>query len=172
MKDYSTRDYVLISMIAALSIVTKPLIKTLSFSLTSMYGLPGGIIGGIFYMMWLSLVYRVTGKRYSVILLSILQGFLAMAILGIDITKALIFIPSGLAADFVFMTFRGNKTLVNMLAGGCANIVGTICMYFLLFNAGQGVLTIGILIAGISGALSGLVTSILVTRFKSFGLAK
>lgn len=172
MKNSNLRDMTLISMLAALSIVTKPFVRTFSFSITSMYGLPGGIIGGIFYMMWLSLIFRVTNKKYSVILFAILQGVLAMTMNGIGLYKALLFIPSGIVAQIILSNVKNSELVGNVLAGAFANLVGSIAMYFLLFSNQKSPLLYGLIISFFSGGASGFVTQFICNRLKSFGLIK
>jgi uncharacterized membrane protein len=73
-KNFSLQDLILIALLASLSIATKPFVSWLSNSITASAHLPGGLVGGVFYMMWLSLVYRLVGKRFSVLVLLHLTG--------------------------------------------------------------------------------------------------
>lgn len=171
MKKFTLRDFILISLIAVISIITKPYIKSLSFSFTSMYNLPGGIIGGVFYMMWLSLIYRLVPKTGTVLLFSILQIFLAMSIMGMPPGYAMTFIPTGLAAELVFKFFKGSEIWGNILAGAVANAVGSASMYLLFFGSQKEPLMIGIAIALISGGASGILTQILINRLRAFRVA-
>lgn len=172
MKKFTLRDFILISMIAVISIITKPYIKSLSFSFTSLYNLPGGIIGGVFYMMWLSLIYRLVPKTGTVTLFSILQIFLAISLMGMPPAYAITFIPTGIAADLIFRYFRGAEIWGNIIAGAVANAVGSASMYLLFFGTQKEPLMVGIVIALISGGASGIFAHLLVTRLRAFNLTR
>ena len=74
LKKFELRDIVLIAILAALSIVTKPMIKSISALAVGSMGLPNGLVGGMIYMMWLTLIFRFVKKPFSVIVFSVILG--------------------------------------------------------------------------------------------------
>ena len=167
-KKFELREIILIAIIAALSIVTKPMVKSLSAMAVSSFGVPNGLVGGIIYMMWLTLIFRFVSKPFAVIGFSALQGILAMLIMGMQPIGLAIYIASGVGAELVLIPLRNkNMLLVNILAGGVANAVGSVMMYFLLFSRAIDPVYIIMAISFVSGGLSGFVTSFIYGRLKN-----
>ena len=168
LKKFELREIILIAIIAALSIVTKPMIKSLSAIAVSSFGVPNGLVGGMIYMMWLTLIFRFVSKPFAVIGFSALQGILAMVIMGMQPIGLAIYIASGVAAELVLVPLKNkNMLLVNILAGGVANAVGSVMMYFLIFSRAVDPVYIIMFLSFISGGLSGFVTSFIYGRLKN-----
>jgi ABC-type thiamin/hydroxymethylpyrimidine transport system permease subunit len=169
-KIFTLRELILIALLASLSIATKPFVSWLSNSITASANLPGGLIGGVFYMMWLSLVYRVVEKRFSVLFFCILQALLAVTVTGVFPLRAVTYIPPGIMAElvFYFMQKSNYQTLVNMIAGALANASGAITTYFLFIGRETSPLPILIIISLISGGVSGILTTIIYGRLLPF----
>jgi hypothetical protein len=170
LKSFALRDLILIALLASLSIATKPFVSWLSNSITASAHLPGGLIGGVFYMMWLSLVYRVIGKKFSVLFFCILQAFLAVTVTGVFPLRAVTYIPPGIIAELVFYFMQNSKhhTLVNILAGALANASGAISTYYLFIGKETSPLPILILISLISGGASGILASFVYGKLLPF----
>jgi len=169
-KSFSLRDLILIALLASLSIATKPFVSWLSNSITASVHLPGGLVGGVFYMMWLSLVYRVVGKRFSVLFFCILQAFLAVTVIGTFPLRAITYIPPGIIAElvFYFMQKSNSQTLVNVVAGALANASGSLSTYYLFMGKDTSPLPILIGISLISGGASGILTTFIYGKLIPF----
>lgn len=170
LKSFTLRDLILIALLASLSMATKPFVSWLANSITASVHLPGGLVGGVFYMMWLSLVYRLVGKRFSVLFFCILQAFLAVTITGIFPLRAVTYIPPGIVAElvFYFMQKSNQQTIVNMVAGALANASGAIVTYFLFIGRETSPLPFLIIISLISGGASGILTSFIYGKLLPF----
>lgn len=113
-----------------------------------------------------------------VVLDNIVQRFLMYSFLDyqdsftIGIYKALLFIPSGVVAQIILSNIKNNELAGNILAGAFANLVGSIAMYYLLFNNQKSPLLYGLIISFFSGGASGFLTQFIYNRLKSFGLIK
>lgn len=170
MKKYDVKELILIGLVAAMSIIVKPYVKTLSLTIVSESHLPVGIVAGIVYMMWLSLIYRLVPKTGTVTLFSIVQIFLSIMIMGMPLPRAITFIPTGIAADMVLKFYKGPELLGNILTGATANTVGSLVMFYMFYGKQSQPLMFIIAIAVISGSLSGFLTQFLVNRLRSFKL--
>lgn len=167
LKKFELRDIILIGIIAALSIVTKPLVKSLSALAVGSMGLPNGLVGGIIYMMWLTLIFRLINKPFSVISFSFIQGILAILIMGMPPIGIVSYLASGIAAELILNPLKDKAMLpINMLAGGIANVAGAIINYFIFFGKVVDPLLIIIVLSLLSGGLSGFLTSFIYARVR------
>jgi len=120
---FTVSEMILISLIAAISIVTKPYLKALAAPLPI-----AGVVMGAFYMMWVVFIALLINKRFSATLFSILQAVLALA-LGVAGKWGLwVFVGytiPGLAVDFIFMS-RTSKLVKSILSGAAANFIGSL----------------------------------------------
>ena len=87
-KPFSTQDLVVITMMAALGLAIKPIVTPLSQIITGPLYIPGGVVAGAFYMLWIVLAYGLmpgfTGfiaKESVVSTLQILLGTAAVSTL-------------------------------------------------------------------------------------------
>ena len=71
---FSLYDLIVIAMVSALGIATKPIIVPLAHIITGPLFIPSGAVAGGFYMMWLVLGYGITGKRWTMTLVSFVQA--------------------------------------------------------------------------------------------------
>lgn len=167
MKKFELRDILLIAILAALSIVTKPLVKSLSALAVGSMGLPNGLVGGMIYMMWLTLIFRLVGKPLTVIAFSALQGVLAVLVMGMSPIGMASYVASGIAAELVLLPLAKAPMLpVNFLAGGIANAAGAVINYYLFFGRVVDPLPIIIGMSLLSGGLSGFLTSFIYGRIR------
>lgn len=148
---FTVSEMILISLIAAISIVTKPYLKALAAPLPI-----AGVVMGAFYMMWVVFIALLINKRFSATLFSILQAVLALA-LGVAGKWGLwVFVGytiPGLAVDFIFMS-RTSKLVKSILSGAVANFIGSlISMLIFTPNIGNKILLLAPSI--FSGAIGG-----------------
>ncbi|MEG3071204.1 MAG: hypothetical protein RQM92_10650 [Candidatus Syntrophopropionicum ammoniitolerans] len=60
---FSIYDLIIIAMLAALGVVTKPILVPLAHIISGPLLIPSGAVAGGFYMMWMVLGYGITGIR-------------------------------------------------------------------------------------------------------------
>ncbi|MFZ3132128.1 MAG: hypothetical protein WA125_13815, partial [Desulfosporosinus sp.] len=72
---YSVFDLIIIAMMSALGIATKPVIEPLAHIVTGPLFIPSGVVAGGFYMMWLVLAMGLTGIRGTATLGWLYPGF-------------------------------------------------------------------------------------------------
>lgn len=167
LRKFELRDLLLIAIMASLSIATKPMVKSLSALAVGSWGMPNGLVGGVIYMMWLSLIYRLVGKTMTVVLFSVIQGILAIGVLGMPPMGIASYLASGIAAEMVFLMLRQMPEMMgNIAAGGVANVAGALVNYYLFFGKVTDPLPILIGLSLVSGGMSGILTRLLAGRLK------
>ena len=77
---FTVFDLVLIALVAALGIATKPVIVPLVHIITGPLFIPGGAVAGGFYMMWIVVGAGITGKRGTASLIALVQAIMVIAI--------------------------------------------------------------------------------------------
>ncbi|KKH59838.1 hypothetical protein DU75_07730, partial [Methanosarcina mazei] len=101
---FSVFNLVIIAMMAALGIATKPVVVPLAHIITGPLYIPGGAIAGGFYMMWIVLGAGLVGKRGTATLIAVVQAIMVIS-LGIFGTHGIMsfftYILPGLAVDTV-----------------------------------------------------------------------
>lgn len=161
---FKLSDYVILAMLAAMGIASKVIIVPLAQIVTGPLFLPGGVVAGGFYMMFLVLGTAITGKMGAALLVSLIQAAL-VTITGTfgSHGAASLFTYSlpGLAVEmwFFFSKHRGCCPFCCFIAGMVANVAGTFAVNFALFNLSFIPLMLSIAVAALSGGLGGLVAS-------------
>ena len=69
---FSTFDFVIIALLSACGIATKPFVRLLAQVFTGTF-IPIGTVAGIFYMLWIVLACSIVKKRGTAILVGIVQ---------------------------------------------------------------------------------------------------
>jgi hypothetical protein len=169
-------NMVIIAMMAALGIATKPVIVPLTHIITGPLYIPGGVIAGGFYMMWIVLGAGLVGKRGTATLISVIQAIMVIA-LGIFGTHGLIsfltYVAPGLAVDLVFLVSRHRGCCIGCcFAGGvAANICGTFLVNIVFFQLPVIPLVLSLSSAALSGGLGGAIAYSILKQVRRFNIA-
>ena len=110
---FSVFELLIIAMAAALGIAVKPVISPLARIITGSVGIPGGVLAGGIYMMFLVLAYGLTRKRLSATLTAVVQAFIVV-LTGIGsqgVISFVTYICPGIAVDLIMLAFyrRGKR---------------------------------------------------------------
>lgn len=73
---FSVFDLIIIAMISTLGIASKPVIVPLSHIITGPLLIPGGVVAGGFYMLWLVLGAGIVGKPGTATLIGVVQALM------------------------------------------------------------------------------------------------
>jgi ABC-type thiamin/hydroxymethylpyrimidine transport system permease subunit len=158
---FSVFDLVIIAMVAALGIATKPVVMPLARIVTGPLFVPSGVVAGGIYMMWLVLGAGLTGKRGAATLIGIIQALLVMAtgISGSHGAMSLVtYTIPGLLADLGLLVIR-HQVCCNpcaFLAGMLANIGGSMMVNLVYFRLPLVPLVLSLSVAALSGGLGGI----------------
>jgi hypothetical protein len=106
LKRFTINQLVIIGLVAALGIATKPIVVPLVHIITGPLFIPGGSLAGGFYMLWLVLGAGMIKKTGSGTVIALTQALLAI-VLGIygthGIVSLLTYTLPGIAADSGFL---------------------------------------------------------------------
>ncbi len=167
---FSVFDLIVIALVAALGIATKPVILPLVHIITGPLFIPGGTIAGGFYMMWIVAGTGITGKRGSASLIALVQSIMVIAV-GMfgthGIMSLVTYLVPGLAVDLFLIIARQNcrNILSCFFAGMMANMAGTLMSNFVFFKLPWIPLILTIAGGALSGGLGGLLAYSLVKSF-------
>src|SRR6056297_1009347 len=174
LNSFSVFQLVIIALMAGLGVATKPIIVPLAHMITGPLYIPGGVIAGGFYMMWLVMGAGLVKKRGAATLIAMVQAIM-MVSLGIYGTHGIVsfftYIIPGLAVDFVFLFFSDpTKAIPCFLAGIAANISGTFLVNIVFFRLPLIPLILSLSSASLSGGLGGLISYSVIKQFEKFDI--
>ncbi|WP_066499078.1 ECF transporter S component [Abyssisolibacter fermentans] len=174
---FSMFDLVIIAMMAALGIATKSVIVPLIHIVTSSLYIPGGVIAGGFYMLWIVMSVGITRKRGAATLTAFVQAIMVIAMGSIGthgIMSLITYSLPGLAADIVFLfSKKKNYTIVHFFtAGAAANLAGTFLSNLVFFRLPLIPLLLSVSSGALSGGIGGLIAYKIVKGFDKFNIIK
>lgn len=170
---FSLYDLIIIAMMSALGIATKPIIVPLAHIITGPLFIPSGAVAGGFYMMWLVLGFGITGKRGTMTLIGLVQAILVMAtgIVGSHgVLSLLTYTMPGILADLGLFLIGHRVCCFScaFLAGLLCNIAGTIMVNLVYFRLPVIPLVLSLSAAALSGGLGGLVAFQILQKIWKF----
>jgi len=174
---YTTLDFVLMALMAALGIATKPIIVPLVHIITGPLFIPGGAVAGGFYMFWIALAAGLTAKRGAATITALIQAFIIIAIGAFGshgLLSIITYTLPGLMIDIVFLIIRRKwtSTLDFFLAGIVANVTGTYLSNLVFFRLPTIPLILSLASAILSGGLGGLIAYQIFKNIKKVGILK
>ena len=150
---FSLTEMIYISLLATTATISKVPIKALSIFLTSSVGLPGGIVGGVYYMFW-------------IVAACVIQIFVSLIISSMPIIKLITYLPPGIAVDLFLILRRRNEYNkgVMMFLGALANCAGAVTQAILIMNLPLIATLVSCITAFVSGAVGGYLAYLVVLR--------
>lgn len=159
---FSVYDLMVIALMAALGIATKPLVVPLTHMVTGPLFIPGGAIAGGFYMFWLVLAAGIVGKRGTPTLVGLVQALMVIitgAFGSHGIVSIITYTLPGLVIDLVFLLLRRkwHNLYEFFFAGVLANLAGTYLSNLVFFRLPFLPLMMSLASAIFSGGLGGVI---------------
>ncbi|NLW38806.1 MAG: ECF transporter S component [Peptococcaceae bacterium] len=159
---FSVFDLIIIAMISALGIASKPVIVPLSHIITGPLMIPGGVVAGGFYMLWLVLGAGIVGKPGTATLMGVIQ---ALVIFGTGIFGShgamtlLTYTLPGLAVDLSMLLINHRVCCLPcaFLAGLVANVSGSAMVNIVYFRLPFVPLVLALAVSALSGGLGGII---------------
>ena len=172
---FKLTDYILIAMMAGLGIAIKPIIVPLAQIITGPLFIPGGVVAGGFYMMFLVLGTAATNKYGAATLVALVQAAIVTVtgILGTHGAASLFtYTLPGIAVDLFFLIIRhkGCCALCCFVAGVIANVVGSYAVNLAIFNLSFVPLMLSLCAAALSGGLGGLIAHSIAKNLRKLGV--
>jgi hypothetical protein len=178
---FTTMDLAVITMMAALGIAIKPVVTPLAQIITGPLLIPGGVVAGGFYMLWLILGYGLTGnKPGTALLIGLVQGLIVILqpFANHGAFSLISYASPGLMVELVYLLFGGPTTPLRAFAGGvAANLTGSflvmiVIMRVVVWRLPLVPFLLMFLTAALAGGLGGVVAYGLLTRLRQFNLLK
>jgi hypothetical protein len=159
---FSLRELLTIALLASLGMAAKPLLQPVSRLLLNTFFIPGGVVFGGLYMMWLVLARGLVDRPGSGILAAFIQGLIALA-LGLSPAHGLLsmaaYLLPGAAVELTWLVpGRGEAVRATrcMLSCALANLTAVATVALIRGFEGRPVLVL-MIIGALSGGLGGLV---------------
>ncbi|NMA63021.1 MAG: ECF transporter S component [Syntrophomonadaceae bacterium] len=173
MDGFSLYHLIIIALMAAMGIATKPIIVPLAHIITGPLFIPSGAVAGGFYMMWLVLGFGITGKRGTMTLIGLVQAILVIAtgIVGSHgVMSLLTYTMPGILADLGLLLIRHRVCCLpcSFVAGMLCNIAGTIMVNFVYFRLPLIPLVLSLSAAALSGGLGGMIAYKILEQIRKF----
>jgi energy-coupling factor transport system substrate-specific component len=173
-KYFSTRDLILIALMAALGLAVKPLVKTFTHVISTPLGIPGGSLTGGLNMLWLTLPLAITRKSGAATLTGLLQG-VAVLVTGWFGTHGALSILTyalpGVMADLVSLFYkRFDKVDGQALYCLLANLTGTWLVGWMIMRLPKTPFLIALTLSVISGIAGGVLSYLIHIELKKLRL--
>lgn len=171
---FSVLDLIIIAMLSALGIATKPIVVPITHIITGPLLIPGGVVAGGFYMMWLVLGVGLTGKCGTATLIGLVQALMVFGtgIFGSHGAMTLLsYTLPGVAIDLALWFTRHRVCCLpcSFLAGVLANICGSGLVNILYFRLPLVPLMLALTVAALSGGLGGIIAYKILHQLKKTG---
>jgi len=168
---FSIFDLILISLMACLGIATKPIIVPLAHMITGPLFIPGGVIAGGFYMMWIVMGAALVKKPGTATLIALVQAVVVMAagFFGTHGFMSLFtYILPGISVDLVLLAVKHRGCCLSccFAAGIAANISGTLLVNLVFFRLPLIPLVLSLAVASLSGGIGGIIAHTVTRQFQ------
>lgn len=175
LNNFTPFDLIIIALLSACGIAIKPFVRLLGQALVGSI-IPTGAVAGIIYMIWVVLPCNIVKKRGTAVLVGIVQAGLVVVfdMLGNKgIANLLVYIVPCIVLEFGIMPFKNyvSSGFLSFLAGGLANMTGSLIMGVLFFNMPTIPLVISLVTGFISGGIGGVIAFKLFVVFKQWKTA-
>ncbi|MGB9867779.1 MAG: ECF transporter S component [Bacillota bacterium] len=168
-KRLQLKEVILLSILAALSMITKPYVHAAFAPFVRSFNVPVGVLAGSVYMAWVVMAGIIVPSRGATVLFCAIQGGLAV-LLGmggaLGAFVPLSYIAPGVAIELLYalVPVASRSLWVYGLAGAAANLTGAVVNSVLFFQLRGRVLAIWAIPSAITGAVGGLAAYLVAQR--------
>ncbi|MGM0653021.1 MAG: ECF transporter S component [Bacillota bacterium] len=172
LQKFTTSDLVIIALLAAGGIATKPFVRALGQIFVGTI-VPIGTIAGIFYMLWIVLACCIVQKRGTALLVGIVQSVLVIAfdMLGNrGIANLLVYIAPVIVMELVMLLFPRyvSSFISSFTAGGVTNAAGSFIVSWVFMRLPLVPLLGSMVVSLFFGGFGGILAYKLYAVVKSF----
>lgn len=158
---FTAFDFIVMALMAAIGVATKPFITALAHIITGPLMIPGGSVAGGFYMLFLVLGAAIVGKRGAALLIALVEALLVVVtgMLGSHgLVSFITYLLPGLGVELLWLLIRHNGCCVVccFLGGVIANLLGCFSVNLVFFRLPAVPLVIMLCTAALSGGLGGI----------------
>jgi hypothetical protein len=155
-------ELVFIALIAALSIVLKPYLRTPFAFVQTTLGIPVGVVAGGLYMFWPLLATLAVPRRGAPFLTCLLQGLVALATGFTGLLGPMAFfsyLASGLVIEGLYLLPEWKSSIGGLaravVAGGLGNVAGAATNAYLFFALKGTAFSVALIASFLTGAIGG-----------------
>lgn len=169
MRHFRLSDYIILAMLAAIGMAVKGIVVPFAHVVTGPLFIPGGVLAGGFYMMFLVLAAALLRKPGAAFMVSLIQAVL-VTITGTfgshGAASLFTYTVSGLAVElwFVLSRHKGCCALCCFVGGMVANMAGSFAVNLTIFNLPLVPVLLALSVAALSGGLGGLVAHVIAQQ--------
>jgi len=162
LRNFSIFQLIIIALMAAAGVATKPIVTALAHLVTGPLFIPGGAFAGGFYMLFIILGGGIVGKRGATTLIAFIQALLVL-VTGIygshGAASLLTYTAPGLLVDLLWIIIRryGDNLISCFLGGIVANLCGTFFVNLVFFRLPLIPLLLSLALAVFSGGIGGVI---------------
>ncbi|HED24659.1 MAG TPA: hypothetical protein ENN91_05990 [Firmicutes bacterium] len=169
---FTTTDLVIIALLSAGGIATKPFVRVLAQVFTGSL-VPIGTVAGIFYMLWIVLACAIVNKRGTAILVGIVQSVLVVVfdMLGNrGLANLLVYVVPGITLELSMLLFPRyvSSFISSFTAGGVANATGSFIVSWVFMRLALVPLVGAAAVSFFFGGIGGVIAFKLYEIIKSF----
>lgn len=162
LKGFKLYDLMVIALMAALGIASKPLIVPIAHMITGPLFIPGGALAGGFYMMWIVLAAGLVEKKGTATVTALVQALIVMVTGSFGshgLASLITYTLPGILVDmFIILLRRPLKNNVDFfVAGILANMAGTYLSNLVFFRLPLVPLLLSLFSSILSGGIGGLI---------------
>ena len=173
---FTTRDLVLIAIMAALGIVVKPVVVPIAHAIAAPLFVPSGAFAGGLYMMWLVIAMGIVGKRGTATLTAFVQALLVIftGVVGSHGAMSLVsYTAPGIIMDLGLLLFRHCACCLPccVLAAILANVTGTLAVNLIFFRLPAIPLALTLCTAALSGVVGGVIAWEVIKLLRRYRIA-
>lgn len=174
---FSLYHLLLVAIMAALGIAAKSVIVPLVHLITGPLFIPGGVVAGGIYMLFIVLAASLTSMRGAGLLCGLCQGVMVM-IIGMAGSHGAFSLISysipGLAVDIIMLLLaRKEPNLLGcVISGMAANLTGTLVVNSAFFSLPAIPLVLSISAGALSGGLGGVIAWQVTKQLKKLNLLR
>ncbi len=175
LKKFSIFELVIMAMMASIGIGIKPVIVPLAHIITGPLYIPGGVLAGGFYMLWLVLGAGIVNKRGVATIIALVQAIMviSMGTFGNHgIISLLTYLVPGISIDILLfaMGHRGPCLSFCFFAGIVANISGSLLVNMIFFKLPTIPLILTLSVAALSGGLGGIIAFNILEQIRNVNI--
>jgi len=174
---FSIFHMMVITMLAALGIAVKSVIVPLVHIFTGPLYIPGGVVAGGIYMLFVVLSVSLTGLRGAAAFCGFCQGLMVL-VLGMGGSHGALSILSytltGLSVDLLMLLLRhkGCCLLCCFFGGMVANLTGTLIVSAAFFEMPLIPLLLSLAAGALSGGGGGVLAWTITKQLRQYGVIK
>ena len=175
MKKFTLFNMMTIALMAALGVAVKSVVVPLAHIITGPLFIPGGVVAGGIYMMFLVLAVSITGVRGAAGLCGLCQGVMVL-IIGIagshGVLSILTYTLTGVAVDLLMLLIRhkGCCAVCCFFGGMAANLTGTMLVNLAFFSLPLVPLILSLSAGSLSGGLGGVLAWMVASRLRKYSV--